>query len=37
MPEYIVTRKTDSAEIYRYNADAPIEWIGTQNHPECRK
>lgn len=28
MPEYIVTRKTDGAEIYRYNADAPIEWSG---------
>lgn len=28
MPEYIVTRKTDGAEIYRYNADAPIEWCG---------
>ena len=28
MPEYIVTRKSDGAEIYRYNADAPIEWSG---------
>ena len=30
MPEYIVTRKTDGAEIYRYNAAAPIEWIGME-------
>ncbi|MFM7008238.1 MAG: hypothetical protein ACKO0Z_02700 [Betaproteobacteria bacterium] len=30
MPEYIVTRKTDGAEIYRYNADAPIEWSGME-------
>ena len=30
MPEYIVTRKTDGAEIYRYNASAPIEWAGME-------
>lgn len=30
MPEYIVTRKSDGAEIYRYNADAPIEWSGME-------
>lgn len=30
MPEYIVTRKTDGAEIYRYNADTPIEWSGME-------
>ncbi len=30
MPEYIVTRKTDGAEIYRYSADAPIEWSGME-------
>lgn len=28
MPVYIVTRKSDGAEIYRYAADAPVEWIG---------
>ena len=39
MPEYIVTRKTDGAEIYRYNTDAPIEWNGmeftTHDHIEA--
>lgn len=25
---YIVTRKSDGAEIYRYNADSPVEWVG---------
>ena len=30
MAEYIVTRKTDGAEIYRYNADALIEWSGIE-------
>ena len=30
MPEYIVTRKADGAEIYRYNAEAPIEWSGME-------
>lgn len=30
MPEYIVRGKTDGVEIYRYNADAPIEWSGME-------
>lgn len=25
---YVVTRKSDSAEVFRYNADAPVEWTG---------
>lgn len=25
---YVVTRKADGAEVYRYSADAPIEWAG---------
>lgn len=28
MATYIVTRKSDGAEVYRYGADAPIEWVG---------
>lgn len=28
MAEYIVTRKSDGAEVYRYQSDAPIEWTG---------
>lgn len=28
MPTYIVTRKSDGAEVYRYQADEPIEWTG---------
>lgn len=28
MSEYIVTRKSDGEEVYRYNSDAPIEWNG---------
>lgn len=29
MPTYIVTRKSDGQEVYRYGgADAPIEWVG---------
>lgn len=28
MPTYIVTRKTDGAEVYRYSASTPIEWQG---------
>jgi hypothetical protein len=28
MTTYIVSRKLDGAEVYRYNADAPIEWSG---------
>lgn len=30
MPTYIVTRKTDGAEIYRYQAGAPVEWVGME-------
>lgn len=26
MTTYIVTRKPDNQEVYRYSADAPIEW-----------
>ena len=28
MAEYIVTRKADGAEVYRYQSDAPVEWHG---------
>lgn len=28
MNEYIVTRKSDGTEVYRYQADSPIEWSG---------
>lgn len=28
MPHYVVTRKADQVEVYRYAADAPVEWIG---------
>ena len=28
MTTYIVTRKSDGAEVYRYGAEAPIEWVG---------
>ena len=28
MPTYIVTRKSDGSEVYRYDADTPIEWDG---------
>jgi hypothetical protein len=28
MSTYIVTRKSDAAEIYRYSASLPIEWQG---------
>ncbi len=38
MTTYIVTRKSDSIEVYRYSADAPIEWQGmeftTHDHTE---
>ena len=27
---YVVTRKSDGQEVYRYNADAPIEWSGME-------
>lgn len=30
MTTYIVTRKSDQTEVYRYNADAPIEWSGME-------
>lgn len=30
MTTYIVTRKSDGQEVYRYNADAPIEWSGME-------
>lgn len=28
MSTYAVIRKTDAVEVYRYAADAPIEWVG---------
>jgi hypothetical protein len=28
MTTYVVTRKSDGEEVYRYDADAPIEWSG---------
>ena len=28
MVEYIVTRKSDGVEVYRYQSDAPVEWHG---------
>lgn len=35
---FIVTSKTTGAEVYRYEADAPIEWVGmefaTHDHAE---
>lgn len=30
MPIYLVTRKPDGAEVYRYHADAPVEWHGME-------
>ncbi len=30
MTTYTVTRKSDSQEVYRYSADAPIEWSGME-------
>jgi hypothetical protein len=30
MSTFVVTRKSDQAEVYRYNADAPIEWSGME-------
>lgn len=39
MKTYIVTRLADSAEVYRYQADEPIEWEGmefaTHSHIEA--
>ena len=28
MAEYVVTRKSDGAEVCRYHSDAPVEWNG---------
>jgi len=28
MPIFAVIRKSDQVEVYRYSADAPIEWVG---------
>lgn len=30
MTTYAVTRQSDQVEVYRYNADAPIEWNGME-------
>lgn len=30
MTTFAVTRKSDQAELYRYSADAPIEWSGME-------
>lgn len=30
MSAYIVIRKTDGAEVYRYSAGAPVEWMGME-------
>lgn len=30
MAEYIVTRKSDGAEAYRYQSDIPVEWNGME-------
>lgn len=30
MPTYTVTNKQTNAEVYRYAADAPIEWNGME-------
>lgn len=30
MSRYIVTRKADGAQVYSYNAEAPIEWQGME-------
>ena len=38
MAEYIVTRKADGVEVYRYQSDTPVEWNGmafaTHDHTE---
>jgi len=38
MPVYNVIRKSDGQQVYRYNADAPVEWDGmefaTHDHVE---
>lgn len=28
MAEYVVTRKSDGGEVYRYTSDTPVEWNG---------
>lgn len=30
MSEYVVTRKSDGAEVYRYQSEAPVEWHGME-------
>ena len=30
MPNYIVTRKSDSAEVYRNGSSEPVEWVGME-------
>lgn len=30
MPTYIVTRKSDQDDVYRYQSDAPVEWTGME-------
>jgi hypothetical protein len=30
MTTYAVIRKTDQVEVYRYSADAPVEWAGME-------
>lgn len=39
MKTYIVTRLADGAEVYRYQAEAPVEWAGmefdTHSHDEA--
>lgn len=30
MTTYLVTRKSDGTEVYRYQSDAPIEWTGME-------
>lgn len=30
MAEYVVTRKSDGAEAYRYQSDTPVEWNGME-------
>lgn len=30
MPLFIVTRRSDNAEVYRYHNDVPVEWAGME-------
>lgn len=30
MASYVVTRKSDGAEVYRYQSDAAVEWLGME-------